>query len=89
VYSTGILYGKISAMNYEEIKVGALGLNLKERAALAKELLDSVNSPIEEELEDDEVGKRLERAQRRESQLNSLEETLKRAKSVMSRNITK
>jgi putative addiction module component (TIGR02574 family) len=79
-------------MNYEEIKVGALGLNLKERAALAKELLDSVDSPTEEELEDlwlDEVGKRLERVQRGESKLIPLEEALRRAKAVIHQNVTK
>jgi putative addiction module component (TIGR02574 family) len=79
-------------MNYEEIKVGALGLNLKERASLAKELLDSVDSPTEEELEElwlDEVGKRIEHVQRGESKLIPLEEALKRAKSVINRNVTK
>jgi putative addiction module component (TIGR02574 family) len=78
-------------MNYEDIKVGALGLSLKERASLAKELLDSVDSPTEEELEElwlDEVGKRIERVQRGESKRIPLEEALKRAKAVINRNVT-
>jgi putative addiction module component (TIGR02574 family) len=79
-------------MNYEEVKVSALNLRLKERAALAKELLDSVDSPSEEELESlwlDEVGKRIERVQRGESKLVPLEEALKRAKAVIAQHATK
>lgn len=72
-------------MSYKEIKTSALGLTLKERAMLAKELLDSLDSPSEEELEQlwlDEVGKRIERVQRGENQLIPLEEALQRAKAL-------
>lgn len=85
-------YVKMSIMNFEEVKVSALSLSLKERATLAKELLDSVDSPSEEELEGlwlDEVGKRIERVQRGESKLVPLEEALKRAKAVIAQHASK
>ena len=67
---------------FEEIKNQALGLTLKERAELAKELLESVDSPSEEELEElwlEEVGQRIERVKQSKSKTVSLEEALKRA----------
>jgi putative addiction module component (TIGR02574 family) len=79
-------------MSYEEVKASALGLGLKERAALAKELLDSVDNPSEKELEDlwlDEVGKRIERVQSGETKLIPFEEALKRAKTLLNRNVAK
>jgi Putative addiction module component len=38
-------------MSYQEIKESALGLNLKERASLAYELLETLEKPTKEELE--------------------------------------
>jgi putative addiction module component (TIGR02574 family) len=79
-------------MSYEEIKTSALGLTLKERATLAKELLDTVDSPSEAELEQlwlDEVGKRIERVQRGESKLIPLEEALQRAKALTKKHALK
>jgi putative addiction module component (TIGR02574 family) len=85
-------YVKMLSVNFEEVKTSALNLSLKERATLAKELLDSVDSPSEEELEGlwlDEVGKRIERVQRGKSKLVPLEEALKRTKAVIAQHATK
>jgi putative addiction module component (TIGR02574 family) len=79
-------------MSYEEVKMTALGLDLKARAALAKALLDSVDNPSEEELEDlwlDEVGRRIERMENGKGKLIPLEEALQRAKTALNKNAIK
>ena len=79
-------------MSYKEVETNALSLGLKERAALAKALLDSVDNPSEEELEDlwlDEVGRRIERVEDGKRKLIPLEEALQRAKTVLNKNVIK
>lgn len=71
---------------FEEVKTQALSLGLKERADLAKELLESLDSPSEAELEQlwlDEVGRRIERVKQGQSKLIPYEEALKRAKTAL------
>jgi Putative addiction module component len=73
-------------MSFEEVKSLALQLSVKQRAELAKQLLDSTDNPSPEELEElwlDEVGHRIERVSSGESRLISLEEALQKAKAVI------
>lgn len=77
---------------FDQIKTDALSLGLKERAELAKQLLDSVDSPSEDELEElwlEEVGERIERVKRGESRLVPLEEALQKAKTAIGGNVAK
>ena len=72
-------------MSLIELKNEALKLSLRDRAELARELLRSVDNPNDAEYEAlwlEEVGRRIERVERGESQLIPLEEALLRAKAA-------
>jgi putative addiction module component (TIGR02574 family) len=72
-------------MSLIELKNEALKLSLKERAELARELLRSVDDPTDAEYDAlwlEEVGRRVARVERGESQLIPLEEVLKRAQAI-------
>ena len=73
-------------MSFDEVKTLALQLSIKQRAELAKQLLDSTENPSPAELEElwlDEVGRRIERVKTGQSQLTSLEEALQKARAVI------
>jgi putative addiction module component (TIGR02574 family) len=77
---------------FDRVKDEALELSLKERAELAKQLLESVDNPSEAELEElwlEEVGERITRVERGESRLVPLEEVLARAKAALGGNVAK
>lgn len=71
---------------FEEVKEQALALSPKERAKLAEQLLESLESPSESELEalwHDEIKRRIERVECGESKLYSLEEAIGQARKAV------
>jgi putative addiction module component (TIGR02574 family) len=73
-------------MSFEEVKSLALQLSVKQRAELAKQLLDSTDNPSPEELEElwaEEFDRRLTVFERGEMRSLSREEMLKRVKATL------
>jgi Putative addiction module component len=73
-------------MSYEEIKVSALGLDLKERASLAYELLETLEIPTKEELEllwVEEAENRLELVKQGKMRIIYGEETRRRVRKTV------
>ena len=74
-------------MSYQEIKEKAVGLSLKERAALAHELLQTLEEPSKEEVAAlwvEEAERRLELVEQGKMKLISGEEARKRVRKAVS-----
>jgi putative addiction module component (TIGR02574 family) len=75
-------------MSFSEIKDAAMKLSLQERGELVRDLLESVDNVTEAEHERlwlEEVGRRIKRVERGESQLIPVEEALARVREVLAK----
>ncbi len=73
-------------MHYQEIKEKAVGLSIKERAALAHELLQTLEEPSKEEIEElwiKEAERRLELVEQGKIKVISGEEARKRVRKTL------
>jgi putative addiction module component (TIGR02574 family) len=73
-------------MSVQELKTQVMQLSLKERAEMARDLLESLDNITEAEREElwlEEVGRRIESVQKGETKLIPIEEALNRAKQAL------
>ncbi len=88
MYQVGEVFTKCYTLGMTQLDLEreVLQLPLKARADLAKKLLESIDEITEPELEElwlEEVGERIEKVQRGESQLIPYAEALRRARLVL------